>query len=261
MRWLLRNLQHRVHFALRNPRYSLRSLYREFISADERFLTSITGVPAHKVRAFLDEPIRCELLTDCLREAEVIFRALKIESADLYAKKVLIQYAAIRGFEPDVVVETGVANGVSSAYLLSALHANNRGTLYSIGLDDPEYLPAGKSLGWIVPEGLRSRWKLMVGDARDLLPKLLSDVASIDVFIHDSLHTYEHMLWEYRSAYPYLREGGLLVSDDATWNSAFREFAREMCAKRAQIIRGIGFLQKRASVNRRSRESAEALKH
>ena len=83
MRWLLRNLQHRVHFALRNPRYSLRSLYREFVSADERFLTSITGVPAHKVRAFLDEPIRCELLTDCLREAEVIFRALKIESADL----------------------------------------------------------------------------------------------------------------------------------------------------------------------------------
>ena len=245
MRWLWRNLQHRVPFALRNPRYSLRSLYREFVSADERFLTSITGVPAHKVRAFLDEPIRYELLANCLREAEGSFRALKIESADLYAKKVLVQYAAIRGFEPDVVVETGVANGVSSAYLLSALHANNRGTLYSIGLDDPEYLPAGKSLGWIVPEGLRSRWKLMVGDARDLLPKLLSDVASIDVFIHDSLHTYEHMFWEYRSAYPHLREGGLLVSDDAMWNSAFREFAHEMRARQAQIIRGVGFLQKK----------------
>jgi hypothetical protein len=84
----------------------------------------------------------------------------------------------------------------------------------------------------------------MVGDARDLLPKLLVDVASLDVFIHDSLHTYEHMLWEYRSAYPHLREGGLLVSDDAMWNSAFPEFAREVCAKHAQIIRGVGFLQK-----------------
>src|SRR5215469_5661342 len=244
MRWLLRNLKHRVYFGLRNPGYSLRSLYRECISADERFLTSITGVPAHKVRAFLDEPNRCEVLAPCLREAEVIFRALRVESADLYAKKVIVQYAAIRGFEPDVVIETGVANGVSSAYLLSALHANNRGTLYSIGLDDPEYLPAERLAGWIVPEGLRSRWRLMVGDARCLLPKLLSDVASIDVFIHDSLHTYEHMLWEYRSAYPYLREGGLLVSDDAMWNSAFREFAHEMCAKQAQIIRGVRFLQK-----------------
>jgi predicted O-methyltransferase YrrM len=244
MRWLLRNLQHRLEFALRNPHYAVRSLYRELISADERFLASITGVSAHKVRAFLDEATRCELLTDCLREAEGIFRVLRIESADLYAKKVLVQYAAIRAFEPDVIVETGVANGVSSAYLLSALHANNRGTLYSIGLDDPEYLPAGKSLGWIVPEGLRYRWKLMVGDARDLLPKLISDVASIDVFIHDSLHTYEHMLWEYRSVYPHLREGGLLVSDDAMWNSAFREFAHQMCAKHAQIIRGVGFFKK-----------------
>ena len=244
MRWLLQNFQHRVNFALRNPRYSLRSLYRELISADERFLTSITGVAAHKVRSFLDEPTRSEVLADCLREAEVIFRALRVESADLYAKKVLVQYAAIRGFEPDVVVETGVANGVSSAYLLSALQANSRGTLYSIGLDDPEYLPAGKSLGWIVPESLRSRWKLMVGDTRDLLPKLLADVASIDVFIHDSLHTYEHMVWEYRSVYPHLRRGGLLVSDDALWNSAFLEFAREMRVKHAQIIHGVGFLQK-----------------
>jgi hypothetical protein len=78
MLWLLRNLKHRVRFALRNPRYSLRSLYREFISADERFLTSVTGVPARKVRAFLDEPTRSELLADRLREAEVTFRTLKI---------------------------------------------------------------------------------------------------------------------------------------------------------------------------------------
>jgi len=244
MRWLLRNFQHRLHFALRNPRYSLRSLYREFTSADERFLASITGVPAHRVRSFLDEPTRCGLLADRLQEAEVVFRALRIESADLYAKKVLVQYAAIRGIEPDVVVETGVANGVSSAYLLSALQANNRGTLYSIGLNDPEYLPAGKSLGWIVPECLRTRWRLMVGDARDLLPNLVADVAPIDVFIHDSLHTYEHMLWEYRFIYPHLRQGGLLVSDDAMWNSAFLEFAREMRVRNAQIIRGVGFLQK-----------------
>src|SRR5215469_15928585 len=95
----------------------------------------------------------------------------------------------------------------------SAPQRNNRATVHSSKLDDPEYLPAGKSLDWIVPEYLRSRWKLMVGDARDLLPKLLADVASIDVFVHDSLHTYNHMLWEYRSVYPHLRQGGLLVSE------------------------------------------------
>jgi len=244
MNWLLRNFQHRVLFALQNPRYSIHSLYRELTFADERFLASITGVPLRRVRSFLDEPSRSEFFADCLRQAEASFRALEIQSADLYAKKVLLQYAAVRAFQPEVVVETGVANGVSSAYLLLALLKNNRGTLFSIGLDDPQFLPFGKSLGWAVPERLRYRWKLIFGDAREVLPKLLVDIGSIDVFIHDSLHTYEHMLWEYRAAYPHLHPGGLLLSDDATWNSAFPEFAREVGAEHSQIIRGVGFLQK-----------------
>jgi predicted O-methyltransferase YrrM len=249
MNWLLQNFQHRVRFALRNPRYSLRSLYRELTSADERFLGNVTGVPLRRVRSFLDEPGRSEFFADCLRQAEASFRALNIESAHLYAKKVLVQYAVIRAYQPQVVVETGVANGVSSAYILLALQTNKRGTLYSIGLDDPQYLPTGRCLGWVAPEMLRSRWKLIVGDAREVLPGLLADFDSIDVFIHDSLHTYEHMLWEYRTAYPRLREGGLLVSDDATWNSAFPEFVREAGANHAQIIRGVGFLQKGKPIN------------
>ena len=72
---------------------------------------------------------------------------MKIYSADLYAKKILLQYAVVRAFQPKIIVETGVANGVSSAYILLALQANGRGTLYSIGLNDPQYLPAGKPLG------------------------------------------------------------------------------------------------------------------
>jgi predicted O-methyltransferase YrrM len=52
------------------------------------------------------------------------------------------------------------------------------------------------------------------------------------------------MLWEYRAAYPHLRPGGLLLSDDALWNPAFPEFALEVAAPRARILRGVGFLQK-----------------
>jgi len=32
-------------------------------------------------------------------------------------------------------------------------------------------------------------------------------------FLHDSLHTYEHMLWEFEIAYPFLRLGELLAHD------------------------------------------------
>ena len=41
-------------------------------------------------------------------------------------------YALCRKLKPDVVVETGVASGVSSSYILCALHENEHGQLYSI---------------------------------------------------------------------------------------------------------------------------------
>src|SRR6516164_4882420 len=115
MFWLLRNFRDRLRFALENPRYSLRSLYRELTSADERFIASMTGVSVGRVRRFLDEPSRTEFFAECLQEVRASIQALRIGSADLYAKKILVQYAAIRAFQPGIVVETGVANGVSSA--------------------------------------------------------------------------------------------------------------------------------------------------
>ncbi len=244
MKWLLQNFGERMRFALRNPRYALGSLYRELTLSDERFLSTITGISARRIRAFLEEPIRTPDFAARLREVDETFRALKIQSADLYAKKILLQYTAIRAFRPENIVETGVANGVSSAYILLALQKNERGVLHSVGLDDPQYLPVGKPLGWIVPESLRSRWNLLIGDSRGLLPALLAKLGTTDVFIHDSLHTYDHMLWEYQTAFPSLRPGGLLFSDDAEWNSAFPEFCRDVAADRWHILRGVGFLQK-----------------
>ena len=244
MNWLLRNFETRLNFALRNPRYVAGSLYRELTLADERFLSSLTGVPARGIRSFLDEPMRDEFFASSLRAAESFFKAANIMSADLYAKKVLLQYAAIRALAPNIVVETGVANGVSSSHLLLALDKNGRGKLYSIEVGDSQYLPPGTPTGWIVPDRLKSRWDLRIGDSRELLPKLLDELGSVDVFIHDSLHTYEHMLWEYRAAYPFLKPGGLLISDDASWNSAFPEFCAEVRATRFRILRGVGFLQK-----------------
>lgn len=40
----------------------------------------------------------------------------------------------VRILRPTVVIETGVANGISSAFILKALDKNNEGMLYSIDL-------------------------------------------------------------------------------------------------------------------------------
>jgi predicted O-methyltransferase YrrM len=244
MKWLFQNAGQKLAFAWQHPGYSFRAVSRELTLADERFLGRVTGTSAGQIRRYLDEPAQTPAFAEHLRAVIADFHALSIQSADLFAKKVLLQYAAVRALAPDCVVETGIANGVSSSYLLLALQRNGRGRLHSVGLADPSYLPADRAPGWVVPAWLRGPWEVHLGDSREVLPRLLSDLGRLDVFIHDSLHTYEHMLWEFETAYPKLRPGGLLISDDALWNPAFPEFRQRVAARDAQILRGVGFLRK-----------------
>jgi hypothetical protein len=46
----------------------------------------------------------------------------------------LMLYAIVRAYKPDIVVETGVARGASSSFILCAMHENGKGHLYSIDL-------------------------------------------------------------------------------------------------------------------------------
>lgn len=120
-------------------------------------------------------------------------------------------YLLVRAPGPRVVVETGVLYGASSAHVLAALAANGSGELYSVDLPrDPSEPPPG----YLVPRELRGRWTLVEGDSRQELPGLLERLGSIDCFHHDSLHTREHMAWEYATALPRLRPGGVLATHD-----------------------------------------------
>lgn len=53
-----------------------------------------------------------------------------------------------------------------------------------------------------------------MGDVRERLPGLLAALGRIDMFHHDSLHTFEHMAWEYRTAALHLSRDGVLSSHD-----------------------------------------------
>jgi predicted O-methyltransferase YrrM len=145
-------------------------------------------------------------------------------------------YLLIRALKPRVVVETGVFDGISSCIILQALHDNDHGQCISIDLPATDVipgstdrmssktLPAGKQPGWTIPEYLRLRHTLRLGDSRELLPSILRQHSEIDVFFHDSLHTFEHQMFEYKLAWEHLSEGGLLLSDDIFWSSAFHQF-------------------------------------
>ena len=135
-------------------------------------------------------------------------------------------YLLVRAIKPNTIVETGVSSGESSAYLLQGLFDNNHGKLFSIDLP-PEYDQAKRNTvllkdnlpGWIIPDYLRNRWELQLGPSQDLLPPLLDKLGEIDMFWHDSLHTYDHMMFEYLESWKHLRENGIIFSDDiATLN-------------------------------------------
>lgn len=145
-------------------------------------------------------------------------------------------YAVCKLLRPRTIVETGVKRGTSTAFILQAILENGNGHLYSIDLpnvivddDASNVLPEGTKTGYLVPpELVQGNWALIYGDSRNELPKLLDKVESISIFHHDSLHTYDHMLFEYRSVWPKLSKGGVLLSDDARSNGAFTDFCSEI---------------------------------
>ncbi len=154
-------------------------------------------------------------------------------------------YGVIRLLMPDLVVETGGTPGYSSSYLLRALDRNRKGTLITVDLPgfaseerhvDPaeeewyHTLPSTLTSGCVIPDPLRGRHQQVLGDARANLPGVFEQHPQVDVFFHDSDHSYRHMLWEFHEAWPHVRPGGLLLSDDTRLNPSFDEFCQEVGA-------------------------------
>lgn len=184
-------------------------------------LAKFAGIPKRDVRKY-----RAELIAAALFQSHLEHN---LPSAKGGFGRAAELYVLARALQPSVIVETGVASGVSSAHWLRALALNGKGTLYSVDLPnigDGVALPEGKGPGWIVPDDLRGRWDLRLGDSRELLPKLLDEVGTVDIFFHDSDHAKDAMMFEFQAAYPAVREGGLILSDDTNYNDAWDEFCK-----------------------------------
>jgi predicted O-methyltransferase YrrM len=169
-------------------------------------------------------------------------------------------YAVLRETRPEVVVETGVANGFSTAFSLLALKANGAGHLHSIDMprevgrdyepgtfyegEGRAGIPPGSEPGWLIPLALKERWTLILGRSQEELPPLLGRLGAVDVFMHDSEHSFECMWFEFNAAWPALRPGGILVSDDVNSTEAFGRFAAQEGREPVKLARGMALLRK-----------------
>jgi len=144
-------------------------------------------------------------------------------------------YLATRVRRPEIFIETGVQNGMGTAFILLGLEHNGAGRLISVDLPPVDQrildqgtrpLPAGKTPGWLVPDYLRARHDLRLGKAQVLLPQVLAEQGRVDIFLHDSDHDYAHLMFEVCLAWGYLKPGGSIIVDNIEQGSAFADFSR-----------------------------------
>jgi predicted O-methyltransferase YrrM len=148
-------------------------------------------------------------------------------------------YVLCRYMKPRFVVETGVQHGFSTLGILTALSENGSGVLYSIDIlriMKPKRFSREVEVGWLVPHNLRSRWRFIVGRSQDKLPDLLHELGEIDIFLHDSEHTYDTMMFEYEIAHRYLRVGGIMMSDDIDDPQGCEAFSKFIERSKMRVI-------------------------
>jgi Methyltransferase domain len=143
-------------------------------------------------------------------------------------------YCLIRHLKPANIVETGVAHGVTSRFILEALERNGSGHLWSIDLPPIESVWQGQ-VGLAVPQRHASKWTYIRGASRLRLPNLLSKLGQIDLFVHDSLHSERNVRFELDRAWASLKPGGAIVVDDVDANWGFHSFTQTFSGHQSAI--------------------------
>lgn len=180
---------------------------------------NLTNIMCEQELERIEESVRHQLL---VLPPDAPF--LLAHNADLRLAR--LSYALVRALAPTAVVETGVCYGVTSAFILAALERNGTGVLCSIDL--PPLAPGGdRFVGWLIPPMLRSRWRLFRGTSAALLPRIVADVGTVGMFIHDSLHTYRNIRRELQTVTPALAPRSVVLADDIHGNSSFLEWAAQ----------------------------------
>jgi predicted O-methyltransferase YrrM len=153
-------------------------------------------------------------------------------------------YALVRKVEPDVILETGVCNGVSTYVILEALEANGHGSLYSVDYPDEDRIPEGEQPGWFIPDALRDRWSLTTGFSQEELPGVVDEIDEIDFFIHDTKAAI--LDEELEIVWPHLVNGAPTVADDIHQSDVFSQVRDTYSADAGFVAPNVGYMVKRA---------------
>ena len=141
-------------------------------------------------------------------------------------------YAWIMATKPKIVVETGVASGITTNIIMEAL-GKTGGKLYSIDINPKsiDVYRGGHPWSFVLLESPRKR----------NLTRFAQTIQPIDLWIHDSDHSYNWQKFEYQLAKKFLSKAGILVSDDIDTSSASGAFTMKNNGQGSAIFDGRKF--------------------
>lgn len=202
--WLLRSRE------TTNLTYDLHPLNRDQLCW---FVAAVSGAEIGQIRIWIQE----------LEEDTALFESLagrlssgprrRISATEPHWARRLGWYALVRAAQPDHVVETGTQLGLGSCAIAAALLRNGHGRLTTIDID--------ADAGHLIAEPWASVIDRRTGDSAELVSRL----RDVDLFLHDSLHTYEHEASELAAVEPNLRDTAIVLSDNAHETSALADWA------------------------------------
>ena len=140
-------------------------------------------------------------------------------------------YSTVRILKPANIAETGVANGHSSYFILKALSKNQSGNLHSFDVNN--------NVGKLIAEDEKKRWDLNILPRRrrkKVFRYTMKKYRDVDIFIHDSNHFYYWQMFEHKTAWEFLKSGGLLLSDDVDSSYAFLDYCEKISTKPSFLI-------------------------
>jgi predicted O-methyltransferase YrrM len=193
-----------------NFTYDLHPLNRDQLSW---FVSTVSGAEIAQVRTWMQELEDDHDLARSVTQRLASNPRRRISAREPHWARRLGWYALVRAVQPDHVVETGTHLGLGSCAIAAALLRNGHGHLTTIDVD--------REAGYLIDEPWASVIDRRTGDSVEILAAL----SEVDVFLHDSLHTYDHETRELFAVEPNLSDDAIVLSDNAHESSALADWS------------------------------------
>lgn len=178
------------------------------------WVAGVTGATAGEASGFIAEIMGDHQLMRQIADATLASPRRRIADTNVRFGRRVGWYAMVRVLQPRLVVETGTDKGLGSCVLASALIRNGTGRLITIDTNP--------NSGVLITGPASAVTERVLGDSVSVLASIGQDV---DLFVHDSLHTYQHELAELEAIERSLAPKGCVMSDNAHVTDALLDWS------------------------------------